>query len=180
MRKAGQQNEKFSNCIKLSRKNFNSLCLEFAPCSENFAYATSLQSAQFPRYTQFALLIPSANPLIQILKLYIDFSHSSYNLYLCKCILTFGLRRKNRDFDNFKSRVDFSLPILYYSSMSKFKRYYQDKNIIFITIVTYNRQQILDVGCVVLTHLFSDDFIGASNDAPLYHEFVKNSRIRMN
>lgn len=27
--------------------------------------------------------------------------------------------------------------------MSKFKRYYQDKNIVFITIVTYNRQQIL-------------------------------------
>ena len=42
----------------------------------------------------------------------------------------------------FKSRVDFSLPILYYGSMSNFKRYYQDKNIVFITIVTYNRQQI--------------------------------------
>ena len=27
--------------------------------------------------------------------------------------------------------------------MSNFKRYYQDKNIVFITIVTYNRQQIL-------------------------------------
>ena len=59
------------------------------------------------------------------------------------CKRTVGLRRNNRDFDNFKSRVDFSLPILYYSSMSKFKRYYQDKNIVFITIVTYNRQQIL-------------------------------------
>ena len=40
-------------------------------------------------------------------------------------------------------RVDFSLPILYYGSMSNFKRYYQDKNIVFITIVTYNRQQTL-------------------------------------
>ena len=30
-----------------------------------------------------------------------------------------------------KSRVDFSLPILYYGIMSNFKRYYQDKNIVF-------------------------------------------------
>lgn len=32
---------------------------------------------------------------------------------------------------------------MYYRAMSNFKRYYQDKNIVFITAVTYNRYPIL-------------------------------------
>ena len=55
-----------------------------------------------------------------------------------------------------KSRVDFSLPILYYGIMSNFKRYYQDKNIVFITIVTYNRQQILVENIELLRQSFKN------------------------
>ena len=55
-----------------------------------------------------------------------------------------------------KSRVDFSLPILYYGIMSNFKRYYQDKNIVFITIVTYNRQQILVKNIELLRQSFKN------------------------
>lgn len=54
------------------------------------------------------------------------------------------------------SRVDYSLPILYYGSMSNFKRYYQDKNIVFITIVTYNRQQILVKNIELLRQSFKN------------------------
>ena len=55
-----------------------------------------------------------------------------------------------------KSRVDYSLPILYYGIMSNFKRYYQDKNIVFITIVTYNRQQILVKNIELLRQSFKN------------------------
>ena len=37
--------------------------LGFSPRSESFAFATLLQFAQFPRYPEFASLIPSENPL---------------------------------------------------------------------------------------------------------------------
>ena len=40
--------------------------------------------------------------------------------------------------------------------MSNFKRYYQDKNIVFITIVTYNRQQILVKNIELLRQSFKD------------------------
>ena len=40
--------------------------------------------------------------------------------------------------------------------MSNFKRYYQDKNIVFITIVTYNRQQILVENIELLRHSFKN------------------------
>ena len=40
--------------------------------------------------------------------------------------------------------------------MSKFKRYYQDKNVVFITIVTYNRQQILVKNIELLRQSFKN------------------------
>ena len=40
--------------------------------------------------------------------------------------------------------------------MSNFKRYYQDKNIVFITIVTYNRQQILVKNIELLRQSFKN------------------------
>ena len=40
--------------------------------------------------------------------------------------------------------------------MSNFKRYYQDKNIVFITIVTYNRQQILVENIELLRQSFKN------------------------
>ena len=40
--------------------------------------------------------------------------------------------------------------------MSKFKRYYKDKNIVFITIVTYNRQQILVKNIELLRQSFKN------------------------
>ena len=53
-------------------------------------------------------------------------------------------------------RVDFSLPKLYYIIMSNFKRYFQNKNIVFITIVTYNRQQILIENIELLRRSFKN------------------------
>lgn len=46
--------------------------------------------------------------------------------------------------------------MLYYGNMSNFKRYYQDKNIVFITIVTYNRQQILVKNIELLRQSFKN------------------------
>ena len=40
--------------------------------------------------------------------------------------------------------------------MSNFRRYYQDKNIVFITIVTYNRQQILVENIELLRQSFKN------------------------
>ena len=40
--------------------------------------------------------------------------------------------------------------------MSNFKRYYKDKNIVFITIVTYNRQQILVKNIELLRQSFKN------------------------
>lgn len=40
--------------------------------------------------------------------------------------------------------------------MSNFKRYYQNKNIVFITIVTYNRQPILVENIEVLRQSFKN------------------------
>ena len=40
--------------------------------------------------------------------------------------------------------------------MSNFKRYYKNKNIVFITIVTYNRQQILVKNIELLRQSFKN------------------------
>ena len=52
--------------------------------------------------------------------------------------------------------------------MSNFRRYYRDKNIVFITIVTYNRQQILFENIELLRQSFSRGMNSTRNNLNKY------------